>query len=69
MHRTPWDGDPVAAKTSWKPAKRGGISVRSHESIREGSDRGKPPASGEDALAKPFHEIAAKVDAWIGAQS
>ncbi|MEX0341618.1 MAG: Mrp/NBP35 family ATP-binding protein, partial [Erythrobacter sp.] len=37
--------------------------------IREGSDRGKPPASGDDALANPFHEIAARVDAWIGAQS
>ena len=37
--------------------------------IREGSDRGQPPAAGDDALAKPFHDIAAKVDAWIGAQS
>ncbi|MAQ65315.1 MAG: chromosome partitioning protein ParA [Sphingomonadaceae bacterium] len=36
--------------------------------IREGSDRGQPPACGEDALAAPFHEIAAKVDAWIRAQ-
>ena len=37
--------------------------------IRQGSDAGKPPAAGEDALARPFHDIAAKVDAWIGAQS
>ena len=37
-------------------------------SIREGSDKGNPPASGDDALAKPFKDIAAKVDAWIGAQ-
>ena len=36
--------------------------------IREGSDRGRPPAAGEGALAAPFHAIAAKVDAWIGAQ-
>jgi len=36
--------------------------------IREGSDRGQPPACGEDALAAPFHDIAAKVDAWIRAQ-
>ncbi|HBM71119.1 MAG TPA: chromosome partitioning protein ParA, partial [Erythrobacter sp.] len=35
---------------------------------REGSDRGQPPACGEDALAAPFHDIAAKVDAWIRAQ-
>ncbi|MBX7482870.1 Mrp/NBP35 family ATP-binding protein [Qipengyuania qiaonensis] len=37
--------------------------------IREGSDRGTPPAAGDDALARPFHDIAAKVDAWIGATS
>jgi ATP-binding protein involved in chromosome partitioning len=37
--------------------------------IREGSDRGPPPACGTGALAAPFHDIAAKVDAWIGAQS
>ncbi|WP_442968991.1 Mrp/NBP35 family ATP-binding protein [Qipengyuania sp. Mu-71] len=37
--------------------------------IREGSDRGQPPACGTDALAAPFHDIAAKVHAWIGAQS
>ena len=37
--------------------------------IREGSDRGQPPACGTGALATPFHDIAAKVDAWIGAQS
>ncbi len=37
--------------------------------IREGSDRGHPPACGTGALAAPFHDIAAKVDAWIGAQS
>ncbi|WP_442969151.1 Mrp/NBP35 family ATP-binding protein [Qipengyuania sp.] len=37
--------------------------------IREGSDRGQPPACGTGALAAPFHDIAAKVDAWIGAQS
>lgn len=36
--------------------------------IREGSDRGRPPAAGEGALAAPFHAIAAKVDTWIGAQ-
>ena len=37
--------------------------------IREGSYRGQPPACGTGALAAPFHDIAAKVDAWIGAQS
>ena len=37
--------------------------------IREGSDRGQPPACGTGPLAAPFHDIAAKVDAWIGAQS
>ena len=37
--------------------------------IREGSDRGKPTAAGETLLAQPFHDIAAKVDAWIGARS
>ena len=37
--------------------------------MREGSDRGQPPACGTGALAAPFHDIAAKVDAWIGAQS
>ena len=37
--------------------------------IREGSDRGTPPASGDGRLAKPFEDIATKVDAWIGAQS
>ncbi|MFW2350164.1 Mrp/NBP35 family ATP-binding protein [Qipengyuania sp.] len=37
--------------------------------IREGSDRGKPPAAEDGALASPFHEIAAKVDAWIGENS
>ncbi|QYJ06946.1 Mrp/NBP35 family ATP-binding protein [Qipengyuania flava] len=37
--------------------------------IRQGSDAGKPPAAGDDALARPFLDIAAKVDAWIGAQS
>lgn len=37
--------------------------------IREGSDRGQPPACGTGALAAPFHDIAAKVDAWIGAHS
>ncbi len=37
--------------------------------IREASDRGKPVTAGGDPLAKPFHEIAAKVDAWIGARS
>jgi ATP-binding protein involved in chromosome partitioning len=37
--------------------------------LREGSDRGQPPACGTGALAAPFHDIAAKVDAWIGAQS
>ena len=37
--------------------------------IRQGSDRGTPPAAGDDALAKPFHDIAAKVDEWIGAKS
>ena len=37
--------------------------------IREGSDRAQPPACGTGALAAPFHDIAAKVDAWIGAQS
>ncbi|MBX7500720.1 Mrp/NBP35 family ATP-binding protein [Qipengyuania sp. YG27] len=37
--------------------------------IREGSDRGKPPAADEGALGSPFHEIAAKVDAWIGENS
>ena len=37
--------------------------------IREGSDRGKPPAADDGALGSPFHEIAAKVDAWIGENS
>ena len=37
--------------------------------IRQGSDRGTPPAAGDDALPKPFHDIAAKVDEWIGAKS
>jgi ATP-binding protein involved in chromosome partitioning len=37
--------------------------------IREASDRGKPVTAGGDPLAKPFQEIAAKVDAWIGARS
>ena len=37
--------------------------------IRQGSDGGTPPAAGDDALAKPFHDIAAKVDEWIGAKS
>ncbi len=37
--------------------------------IREGGDTGRAPASGDDALAKPFEEIAAKVDAWIGERS
>ena len=37
--------------------------------IRQGSDRGTPPAAGDGALAKPFHDIAAKVDEWIGAKS
>ena len=36
--------------------------------IRQGSDRGEPPAAAEGALGKPFHEIAAKIDAWIVAQ-
>lgn len=39
MDRSVWDDDPVAAKTSWKPAKKGGISIRSHESMRAGGDR------------------------------
>ncbi|WP_370190781.1 Mrp/NBP35 family ATP-binding protein [Qipengyuania sp.] len=37
--------------------------------IREGSDRGKPPAADDGALGSPFHEIAARVDAWIGENS
>ena len=37
--------------------------------IREGSDRGAPPALDTGALGAPFHDIAAKVDAWIGAHS
>ena len=37
--------------------------------IREGSDKGTLPAAGGDALARPFHDIAAKIHAWIGAQS
>lgn len=39
MSASAWDDDPVAAKTSWKPARRGGMSIRSHESMREGGDR------------------------------
>ena len=37
--------------------------------IREGSDKGTLPAAGDDVLAQPFHDIAAKIHAWIGAQS
>ena len=37
--------------------------------IREGSDRGAPPALDTGALGAPFHDIAAKVDAWIGAHN
>ena len=37
--------------------------------IREGSDKGTLPAAGDDLLAQPFHDIAAKIHAWIGAQS
>ena len=37
--------------------------------IREGSDRGAPPALDTGALGAPFHDIAAKVDAWIGARN
>ena len=35
--------------------------------IREGGDSGTPPAATDDPLAQPFHDIAAKLDAWIGA--
>ena len=37
--------------------------------IREGGDSGAPPAATDDPLAQPFHDIAAKLDAWIGAKS
>ena len=37
--------------------------------IREGSDKGVLPAAGDDVLAQPFDDIAAKIHAWIGAQS
>ncbi len=36
--------------------------------IRQGGDSGAPPAATDDPLAQPFHDIAAKLDAWIGAQ-
>ncbi|WP_446532537.1 Mrp/NBP35 family ATP-binding protein [Qipengyuania marincola] len=36
--------------------------------IRQGGDSGAPPAATDDPLALPFHDIAAKLDAWIGAQ-
>ncbi len=36
--------------------------------IREGSDRGEPPAASEGELGEPFHRIAAKIDAWIDQQ-
>ncbi|MFA6219700.1 MAG: Mrp/NBP35 family ATP-binding protein [Erythrobacter sp.] len=37
--------------------------------IREGSDRGEPPAATDGAVAAPFLAIADKLDAWIGANS
>jgi len=64
------------------PFRRGGVETAAERlelpflgripldlAIREGSDRGQPPACGTGPLAAPFHDIAAKVDAWIGAQS
>lgn len=37
--------------------------------IRQGSDRGEPPAASDGAAAQPFLAIADKLDAWIGARS
>jgi len=37
--------------------------------IREGSDRGTPPAASNDPVAEPFLAIADKLDAWIGASN
>ncbi len=36
--------------------------------IREGSDRGEPPAAADGDVGASFHQIAAKIDAWVGAQ-
>ena len=36
--------------------------------IRQGSDAGRPPAAGDDDLARPFLDIADKVEAWIAAR-
>ncbi|WP_341712789.1 Mrp/NBP35 family ATP-binding protein [Erythrobacter sp.] len=37
--------------------------------IRQGSDRGDPPAATDGPIAEPFLAIADKLDAWIGANS
>ncbi|OBX19407.1 chromosome partitioning protein ParA [Erythrobacter sp. QSSC1-22B] len=33
--------------------------------IRQGSDAGKPPAAGDDAIAEPFRAIATKLATWL----
>ena len=37
--------------------------------IREGSDKGQPPATKDDATAAPFHAIAGQISDWLSAQS
>lgn len=37
--------------------------------IRQGSDKGDPPAASDTPAAQPFLEIADRLDAWIGARS
>ena len=36
--------------------------------IRQGSDQGAPPAAGDSAVARPFNDIAEKLQAWIAAR-
>lgn len=62
MTRTSWEEDPVAAKTSWKPAKRGGVSIRSHESICEGGNRVTLQPTG---LARAFVALFPMVGAGV----
>lgn len=33
--------------------------------IRQGSDAGKPPAAGDDAVGEPFRAIAARLSQWL----
>lgn len=37
--------------------------------IRLGSDRGTPPAAGDEAVAAPFQRIAAALDEWLSARA